>query len=193
MFYTFVKKDMSYTLSSMMPLETQAPSFNLLNVVTGQLNNLDQLKGGKATIVVFICNHCPYVIHINEGLIKLANDYKEKGVNLIAISSNDAENFPQDGPEKMKELALKLGYPFPYLYDEDQSVAKAYDAECTPDFFVFGHHLKLKYRGQMDGSRPGSTTPVSGEDIRKALDAIIADKAVSDFQRPSGGCNIKWK
>lgn len=142
---------------------------------------------------MFICNHCPYVKHINTELVKMANDYASKGVKLVAISSNDISAHPDDAPDKMKENAKALGYPFPYLYDENQEVAKAYDAACTPDFYLFDDALKLVYRGQLDDSRPGNNIPLNGADIRAALDSLLAGSPVSPKQRPSIGCNIKWK
>ena len=184
---------MSLTPSNMIPLGSTAPDFNLPDVVTGNLVSLKTLSTGKATVVMFICNHCPYVKHINNELVTLANDYITKGVSFIAISSNDAIAEPADSPEQMKELALKLKYPFPYLYDETQQVAKAYDAACTPDFFVFDSNKKLAYRGQLDDSRPSNNIPLSGKDLRQALDALLTGQPVSPRQRPSIGCNIKWK
>jgi len=142
---------------------------------------------------MFICNHCPFVKHVNLQIVKLANDYIPKGIAFIAISSNDAKLYPEDSPEKMKEYAARLSYPFPYLYDNSQEVAKAYDAACTPDFFIFDRELKCVYRGQLDDSRPSNNNPVTGIDIRKALDAILSGKGVSKDQKPSIGCNIKWK
>jgi len=142
---------------------------------------------------MFICNHCPFVKHVNEGLVELANDYILKGISFIAISSNDVVNFPEDSPEKMKNEAKSLGYPFPYLYDESQEVARAYDAACTPDFFIYDKDLKLVYRGQLDDSRPKNGIPVTGKDIRAALDSLLQSKPVSEEQKPSIGCNIKWK
>ena len=184
---------MSRTPSNMLPLGTQLPEFNLFNTVTGNNFSSNQLKGAKASVMMFICNHCPYVKHVNNELVSLANDYISKGVNFVAISSNDVVNYPDDSPEKMKENALTLGFPFPYLYDETQDVARAYDAACTPDFFVFDSTLHLAYRGQLDDSRPSLTIPVTGRDIRDALDNLLSAKPVNDFQRPSLGCNIKWK
>ena len=184
---------MSLTPSNMIPLGSTAPDFNLPDVVTGNLVSLKTLSTGKATVVMFICNHCPYVKHINNELVTLANDYITKGVSFIAISSNDAIAEPADSPEQMKELALKLKYPFPYLYDETQEVAKAYQAACKPDFFVFDKDLKLAYRGQLDDSRPSNNIPLSGKDLRQALDALLTGQPVSPRQRPSIGCNIKWK
>lgn len=184
---------MSYTLSKMLPLGVQAPNFTLPDTVSGKEFNLVDLQSDKATVIMFLCNHCPYVIHVNEGLVALAKDYQERGVSFIGISSNDAINYPQDGPKLMKEHAEKVGYPFPYLYDESQEVAKAYDAACTPDFYVFNQNMRLIYRGQLDGSRPNSGNPVTGEDLRGALDAALVGRPVTGTQRPSGGCNIKWK
>ncbi len=184
---------MSYTLSKMLPLGTKAPDFTLLDTVSGKQLSLNDIKSDKATVIMFSCNHCPYVIHVNEALVELANEYQAAGVKFVAISSNDVENYPQDSPALMTKLAEEVGYPFPYLYDETQEVARAYDAACTPDFYVFNQDLRLTYRGQMDSSRPNSGKPVTGEDLRNALDAVLIGRPVSDVQRPSGGCNIKWK
>ena len=184
---------MARTPSNMMPLGTVAPDFKLLNTVSGNHESLNELSGEKATVIMFICNHCPFVKHVDEGLVSLAKDYQDKGVSFIAISSNDVENYPQDAPDLMKEEAKKVGYTFPYLYDETQKVAKAYDAACTPDFYIFDAEMKCAYRGQLDGSRPGNDEPVTGKDIRAALDEILAGKPVSIDQLPSMGCNIKWK
>lgn len=184
---------MARTPSVMIPLGSKAADFNLPDTVSGRNISLQDAKGNKATLVMFICNHCPYVKHVNEGIVQLANDYHSKGVSFIAISSNDAIAYPADGPDKMKETAEALGYPFPYLYDEDQSVAKAYEAACTPDFFLFDKDLQLVYRGQLDDSRPGNGIPVSGQDLRTAIDAILKEEEVPSFQKPSIGCNIKWK
>jgi peroxiredoxin len=177
----------------MMPLGTVAPDFTLTDTVSGQQQSLAELQGDKATLIMFICNHCPYVKHVNDQLIRLANDYQPKGVSVVAISSNDADNYPDDAPDKMKEVAKNLGYPFPYLYDETQQVAKAYDAACTPDFFLFDEQLKCVYRGQLDDSRPQNDVPVTGSDMRNALDQLIAGRQVEVEQKPSLGCNIKWK
>lgn len=184
---------MALTPSNMIPLGTVAPAFSLPDTVSGNTYTLEQLRGEKATLIMFICNHCPYVKHINSQLVALANHYMPKGIKFVAISSNDAIAQPDDAPDKMKETALEEGYPFPYLYDETQAVAKSYDAACTPDFYIFDGALKLVYRGQLDDSRPSNTTPLSGADIRAALDAILTGNAVSPRQRPSIGCNIKWK
>ncbi len=177
----------------MLPLGTKAPGFSLIDTKDDQIKSLDTLKGNTATLIVFICNHCPFVIHVNPELVKLANDYKTKGINCIAISSNDVINYPQDGPDKMKQHAKANHYPFPYLYDETQDVAKAYDAACTPDFFLFDSNLKLAYAGQLDDSRPGNGIPVTGKDLREAIDALVSNKTVNQIQKPSMGCNIKWK
>ncbi len=177
----------------MIPLGIVAPDFKLPDTVTGKTLSLNDLKSTKATIVMFICNHCPFVKHVNEELVKLAKDYQSKGVSFIAISSNDVVSHPDDSPEKMKQTAREVGYTFPYLYDETQQVAKAYDAACTPDFYIFDGQLKLVYRGQLDDSRPGNNIPLSGKDMRQALDNILSNQPVSSEQRPSIGCNIKWK
>ncbi len=177
--------------STMLELGTQAPDFALPDTEGNTVARTD--FAGKPLLVMFICNHCPFVKHVNAGLVKLANDYAGKGVGFVAINSNDVANYPDDAPDKMAAVARNLGYPFPYLFDESQEVAKAYDAACTPDFYIFDAHLGCAYRGRLDDSRPGNGLPVTGRDIRAALDALIAGKAVSDDQHPSAGCNIKWK
>lgn len=187
------QKKMAYTESNMLELGVEAPDFSLPDTVSGKNIRLADIKSDKATVVMFLCNHCPYVIHVNPEIVRLANEYMKKGVSFIAISSNDAVKYPEDSPEKMKELALRLGYPFPYLYDETQEAARAYDAACTPDFYVFDRQLTLVYRGRLDGSRPKNDIPLTGEDLRAALDAVLAGQEVSPVQYPSGGCNIKWK
>ncbi|PWL30239.1 thioredoxin family protein [uncultured Roseivirga sp.] len=184
---------MARTPSNMLPLGTKAPNFTLPDTISGKTVSLDKLKSDKATVIMFICNHCPFVKHVDEAIVSLAKDYQARGVSFIAISSNDVENYPQDSPELMKEEAEKVGYTFPYLYDETQEVAKAYDAACTPDFYVFDKDLKCAYRGQLDDSRPGNDKPVTGKDLRAALDEILEGKEVSAPQIPSLGCNIKWK
>ncbi len=184
---------MARTPSNMLPLGTQAPNFKLPDTVSGNDLSLDDLKSDQATVIIFICNHCPFVKHVDEGIVALAKDYQAKGVSFVAISSNDVENYPQDAPDLMKEEAEKVGYTFPYLYDATQEVAKAYDAACTPDFYVFDGDMKCAYRGQLDDSRPGNEKPVTGKDLRSALDDILAGKEVSAPQIPSLGCNIKWK
>jgi peroxiredoxin len=184
---------MALTESNMLPLGTKAPDFTLQDTVTNELLSLDDLKSEKATVIMFICNHCPYVIHINSEIVKIANEYIEKGVSFMAISSNDADRYPDDAPDKMSEVAEQESYPFPYLYDPTQQVAKAYDAACTPDFYVFDAHLKLVYRGRLDNSRPKSEQPLTGADLRAALDAVLNGNTVAEKQYPSIGCNIKWK
>ncbi len=184
---------MARTPSNMIPLMTTAPQFEILDTVSGKMMSLSQLKGEKGTVIFFICNHCPFVIHVNQELVRVARDYAEKGIGFIAISSNDVENYPDDAPDLMKKLAEEQGYPFPYLYDETQEVARAYDAACTPDIFLFDSDLRLAYRGQLDSSRPGNDIPVTGEDLRKALDAVLENRSVPGEQKPSLGCNIKWK
>ena len=184
---------MARTLSNMLPLGTEAPFFELLDTKSGNTLNLNALKGENGTVIMFICNHCPFVIHVNNQLVKMANDYNKSGIGFIAISSNDAINYPQDGPENMKIHAKNEGYPFPYLFDKTQEVAKAYDAACTPDFYTFDKNLKLVYRGQLDDSRPGNGLPVTGNDLRHALDCLLDNKDNTATQKPSIGCNIKWK
>ena len=183
---------MARTPSNMMPLGTMAPDFNLMDTVSDKKLSLQDLKGANGTIIAFICNHCPFVVHVNPELSKLAKDYQEKGFRYIAISSNDVANYPLDAPHLMKEKAKEEGYIFPYLYDETQEVAKAYDAACTPDFYLFDSELNLAYRGQLDDSRPGNGIPVSGNDLRNAMDAILEGKEIDALQKPSIGCNIKW-
>ncbi|WP_394749885.1 thioredoxin family protein [Spongiimicrobium salis] len=184
---------MARTPSNMLALGTKAPDFNLLDTVDDTLKTLSHLKGEKGTLVAFICNHCPFVIHINPEFSSLAKTYQEQGIGVIAISSNDVENYPQDAPHLMKEVAQQEGYTFPYLYDETQEVARSYDAACTPDFYLFDKDLTLVYRGQLDDSRPGNGIPVTGMDLRKAMDALLHGTPVSNEQKPSIGCNIKWK
>ena len=183
---------MARTNSTMMPLGTKAPPFSLVNV-DGRTVTLTEYEEKPVLLVRFICNHCPYVKHIAPYLALLGRDYMFKGVGIIAINSNDASAYPADSPEQMVHEAEERGYYFPYLYDETQEVAKAYGAACTPDFFVFDRHQKLVYRGQLDSSRPGNEIPVTGEDLRAALDAVLAGKPVPENQKPSMGCNIKWK
>ena len=183
---------MARTPSNMLPLGTTAPNFSLLDTISDKSLELNSLKGDTATVIMFICNHCPFVIHVNKTLVKIAKDYIDKGIRCIAISSNDVVNYPQDSPEKMKRHAKSEGYPFPYLYDESQTVAKAYDAACTPDFYVFDSNLKLTYRGQLDDSRPGNGIPVTGTDLRYALDCLINKTKNDELQKPSIGCGIKW-
>lgn len=184
---------MARTPSSMVTLGTEAPDFSLPDTVSGKTISLNDIRGSKATLVMFICNHCPFVIHVNEELVRLANDFQNKEIGFVAISSNDVINYPEDAPDLMKKTAEKLNYPFPYLYDETQEVAKAYNAACTPDFFIYDKNGQLVYRGQLDDSRPGNGIPVTGNDIRHALDCLINNQPVPVLQRPSIGCNIKWK
>lgn len=165
----------------------------MINTIDNQLVDLNELKGKNGTLVMFICNHCPYVLHINEQLVLLANEYIPKGISFIAISSNDISRYPDDAPDKMKLQAQQLNYPFPYLYDESQDVAKAYFAACTPDFSIFDNELNCVYRGQLDDSRPKSTIPVTGNDIRNALDKLLNNQGIVENQYPSLGCSIKWK
>ncbi|MBX3044353.1 MAG: thioredoxin family protein [Candidatus Kapabacteria bacterium] len=184
---------MAATPSNMLALGTTAPDFELFNPVVNKNQSLNELKSGIATVIMFICNHCPYVIHINSTLVELSNEYIKKGISFIGINSNDVVNYPQDSPEKMKLFALKEGYNFPYLFDETQDIAKAYHAACTPDIYVFDKDLKLVYRGQFDNSRPNNGLPVTGSDLASALDALIRGEKVNNEQTPSIGCNIKWK
>ncbi|HTV63863.1 MAG TPA: thioredoxin family protein [Verrucomicrobiae bacterium] len=182
---------MAMTPSTMLALGTPAPDFKLPDT-GGKMVSLSDFRG-KPVLVMFICNHCPFVKHIRSGLAKLGHDYQSRGVGMAAICSNDVANYPDDSPERMKEEARAAGYVFPYLYDESQSVAKAYRAACTPDFYLFDTEHRLVYRGQFDDSRPGNALPVSGKDLRAALDAVLTGKEVSQNQKPSIGCNIKWK
>ena len=181
------------TPSTMIPLGSEAPDFRLPDVVSGDELSLGDLKSDVATVLMFICNHCPYVKHLQDGLVEVADEYIPKGVSFIAINSNDVQNYPDDSPERMKEVAEEKGYQFPYLFDETQEVARAYDAACTPDFFVYDRDLRCVYRGQFDDSRPGNGKPVTGKDMRMALDSIVAGEAIKWEQVPSIGCNIKWK
>jgi len=184
---------MARTPSVMIPLGSKASEFQLPDTKSGNSISLNKSKGDKATVLMFICNHCPFVKHVNPELIRMANDYAGKGVSFIAISANDVVQYPDDGPDTMKKVASELKYPFPYLYDESQDVAKAYQAACTPDFFIYDKDLKLVYRGQLDSSRPGNDIPLTGSDMRAALENIVNNKPVSQNQIPSIGCNIKWK
>jgi len=184
---------MALTPSSMPALGMPAADFMLPDTVSDRRLGLAQLKSGKATVVMFLSNHCPYVKHVLEGLVRLAHDYRSKGVSFIAIGCSDTETYPEDSPERMRLLAQRQGFPFPYLYDESQEVARAYQAACTPDFFVFDAQLHLAYRGRLDDSRPGNGVPVTGRDLRGALNALLAGRAVSQDQQPSLGCCIKWR
>ena len=184
---------MARTESNMMALGTTAPDFSLPDTLSGNTLSLSTLRSDIATVVMFICNHCPYVVHVQDELVRLAQDYQAQGISFIAISANDVENYPADAPDKMGEFGEALGFSFPYLYDESQAVAKAYDAACTPDFYIFDGELSCVYRGQLDDARPGNDRPVTGRDIRAALDAMLDGKPVNTAQKPSMGCNIKWK
>lgn len=179
--------------SRVLKLGDGAPDFTLRDTVSGQLVALAQARGEQATVILFICNHCPYVQHVNAALVALANDYLPRGVAFFGISSNDPVQYPEDAPEPMRELALRVGYPFPYLFDETQEVARAYGAVCTPDTFIFDRQLRLAYRGQLDGSRPGSVEPPTARDVRAALEALLAGQPVPPRQLPSIGCSIKWR
>lgn len=184
---------MAFTESNMLPIGTKAPEFNLPDTVTGQNFTFHELRGDNGTLVLFLCNHCPYVIHVNSELVKLVNDYLSQGIKAIGISSNDAVNYPDDGPDKMSIVARVLRYPFPYLYDEVQSVAKAYDAACTPDIYLFDGNDQLYYRGRLDDSRPKNSNLLTGADLRQAIEDMLQRKTPPEVQYPSGGCNIKWK
>jgi peroxiredoxin len=184
---------MALTPSNMLPLGTPAPQFRLKDTNSNSHYSYGDLKGPKGTLVMFICNHCPFVKHVIDEIVKVANDYRVQGIGIIAISSNDAEKYPQDGPEMMAEFAHAHKLHFPYLYDQSQQVAKAYDAACTPDFYLFDSGNKLVYRGQLDDSRPGNNIPLSGTDLRNAIDAVIYNRTIARLQKPSMGCNIKWK
>lgn len=184
---------MAKTPSFMVELRTQAPNFSLPDVLSGRKTGLAPPGTYKAVVIMFICNHCPYVKHINKELTKIANDYMSKNIQFIAINSNDINSHPDDSPENMRIVAKQELYPFPYLFDETQEVAAAYNAVCTPDFFVYDTGLSLVYRGQVDDSRPGNQIPVTGHSLRHALDCILSNQPVDEKQLPSLGCNIKWK
>lgn len=183
---------MAMTASTMLPLGTEAPDF-VLPDAKGTLVSASDFGDARALVVVFLCNHCPFVKHVIDGLVKLTKEYQPRGIAVVGISANDVRQFPEDRPEKMAQFAREKGFTFPYLYDETQDVAKRYRAACTPDFFVFDENRRLVYRGQMDDSRPGSNVPVTGADLRAALDAVLEGEPVPAEQRPSMGCNIKWK
>lgn len=183
---------MALTPSNMLALNTQAPEFALPNPLSGQTVKLSDFSG-QPVVIAFICNHCPFVLHTQDAFVKLAREYQAKGVAVVAISSNDVNDYPEDAPEKMAELARQNNYSFPYLYDADQSVAHAYDAACTPDLYLFDAQHRLYYRGQFDASRPSNQEPVDGADLRQALDQLLAGQAAPEIQTPSMGCNIKWK
>lgn len=177
----------------MLPLGTEAPAFSLPDVVSGKTVSNSDFVGEKALLVMFICRHCPYVKHVQNELAKLGRDYAPQPLGIVAISSNDAQTYPDDRPESLREMAAELGFTFPLLYDESQEVARAYQAACTPDFFLFGADRKLVYRGQLDNSRPNSGKPVTGRDLREAIDAVLNGQRVASEQQPSLGCNIKWR
>jgi peroxiredoxin len=184
---------MARTPTVQMELGYEAPDFALPNVVTAKTTNYSDIEGENGTVVMLICNHCPFVVHVMDELIRIGNDYKNLGIGFVAISSNDVTTHPDDSPEMMKKLAVEMAFPFPYLYDESQETAKAYAAACTPDFSVFDADGKCVYRGQLDDSRPGNDLPVTGKDLRKVLDDLIAGNPIPTEQKPSLGCNIKWK
>ena len=184
---------MALTPSTMLALGTAAPAFSLPDVVSGRTISLDTVAEKKALLVMFICRHCPYVQHIKQELARLGKDYRAQDVGIVAISANDAAKYPDDAPDRLKAMATELAFTFPLCYDESQEVAQAYTAACTPDFFLFGPDRRLVYRGQLDDSRPDNGKPLNGRDLRTALDAVLAARAVSGDQQPSVGCNIKWK
>lgn len=184
---------MAKTPSTMIDLGTQMPAFTLPNPSTGENVSSDDFPEAKGYAIAFICNHCPFVQMLRHEFARYGREFTAKGIAVIAINSNDAEKFPEDSPEKMVDEARRFGYGFPYLFDETQEVAKAFSAACTPDFFLFSANKTLVYRGQFDGSRPGSDTPVTGEDLRQATEALLTGKAINTNQKPSLGCNIKWK
>jgi thiol-disulfide isomerase/thioredoxin len=184
---------MAFTESNMMALGTAAPDFKLLEPKTGNEISFKDIKGERGTVVMFLCNHCPYVIYVNHLLVSIANEYLPKGIGFVAINSNDVENYPEDAPDKMSIVAKVLQYPFTYLYDESQEVAKAYDAACTPDIYVFDGNSNLYYRGRIDESKPNSGKPQTGIDLKNALNDLLNNKSYPEKQYPSGGCNIKWK
>ena len=184
---------MSEVQSTMLPLGTQAPAFELKDVVSGKKVSLNDFEEKDALLVIFICVHCPYVQHIKYELAKLGNEYLKKNVGVITINSNDIKNYPEDAPKYMKEMADELSFQFPFLFDETQEIAKKYTAACTPDFFLFNENKKLVYRGQLDNARPGNNNEINGMDLRNATEAVLKNKEVSNTQKPSSGCNIKWK
>ncbi len=184
---------MAETFTINTALGFKAPDFNLPDTVSGKSFNYKAIKGEKGTLLMFICNHCPYVLHVMDELVKIGKEYLPKGIGFVAISANDVENYPEDSPELMKKFAADYDFPFPYLYDESQETAKAYQAACTPDYDLFDIDNNCVFRGQLDGSRPQNDRPIDGENLRKALDAVLAGIKPSENQRPSSGCNIKWK
>ncbi len=184
---------MALTASTMLALGTQAPDFRLPDVVSGKTISPATFAGKQALLVMFICRHCPYVVHVKEELARIGKDYAGKDLGIVAISANDVKHYPEDAPDQLKTMARELGFAFPFCYDESQETAKAYTAACTPDFFLFDKDRRLVYRGQLDDSRPDNGKPVTGLDLRAAIDAVLAGKPVSKEQRPSLGCNIKWR
>ena len=183
---------MAVTESYMLALQTKAPEFSLPNVVSGQIETLSELKGDFGTLIIFMCNHCPYVVHLLDALIGTAKEFSKKGVNTIAISSNSIISYPEDGPQEMKSLALEKKFTFPYLFDKTQETAHAYKAACTPDFYLFDNGLSLFYRGRYDDSRPGNENQITGKDLCSAYNSMLNSKQTSQIQYPSMGCNIKW-
>jgi peroxiredoxin len=179
--------------SMMLPLGTSAPAFALRDVVSEEVYSLDSFKGERALLVMFICRHCPYVVHVQDELARVGETYQDGGLGIVAISSNDPGEYPDDAPERLKEMAQRLHFVFPFCFDETQEVAKAYKAACTPDFYLFDAKRRLVYRGQLDDSRPGNGKPVTGRDLRAAIDAVLAGRPVDSSQKPSIGCSIKWK
>ncbi len=185
---------MAYTESTMLPLGTEAPDFLLPEPLTDLELSFADCAGAKGTVVIFMCNHCPYVLYVLPQVVEIVREYSEQGIGFVGINSNDTEAYPEDSPEKMKDLAFQYGFTFPYLFDESQQVARAYDAACTPDFYLFDEHRKLRYRGQLDQSRPKrNPVPSDGADLRAALNALLNGMPIAEPQRPSGGCNIKWR
>jgi len=184
---------MALTHSTMLPLGTPLPHFELPDVVSGNWCSPTKFGEKRAVLVMFICRHCPFVVHVQHELVRLEKDYADKGLAMVAISSNDVTHYPDDHPDRLQSMAQELGFTFPYCYDETQDVAKAFTAACTPDFFLFQEDRTLVYRGQLDDSRPGNNKPVTGNDLRAAIDAVLAGQPVNRDQRPSAGCNIKWK
>lgn len=184
---------MARTESTMLTLGTPAPDFRLPDVTSGDLVSLDAFRGKKALLVMFICRHCPFVKHVEKELAKLGVDYADKPLGIVAISSNDAAAYPDDAPESLREMAAELGFNFPFCYDESQDIARAYNAVCTPDFFLFDESRHLAYRGQLDGSRPGNHIPVNGCDLRAAIENVLNGRPADPNQKPSVGCNIKWR
>lgn len=184
---------MAETPSNMLPLGTKAPDFELFDTIKKQMVALDDIRSEKATVIMFICNHCPYVKLIQDKIVEVAKYYQAKGISFVAINANDILNYPADSPEKMHENAKDSGFTFPYLFDESQEIARAYQAACTPDFYIFDNHLSCVYRGRFDDATPGNGHAVTGRDLTNALDAILANKPIDPHQKPSVGCNIKWR